>query len=114
MACIDNTDYFPDHAKVSSDMAYDILKNLKFDNNTIKKVKTLILYHDYRELVTERDVRRFLSKVGRDTFNDYLSVRLCNIKAQKLEHLDNRERQIKILLKTAKKTTLYNIERFSH
>ena len=64
----DGVDHFFGHADVSAQMACDILKRLKFDNETLNTVEKLITYHDFRPHPNERSVRRFLNKVGKDLF----------------------------------------------
>lgn len=45
-------------------MARVILRRLKFDNETIKRVCLLVRYHDDRPAVTPRNVRRAISRIG--------------------------------------------------
>ena len=48
----DGVDHFFGHADVSAQMACDILKRLKFDNETLNTVEKLITYHDFRRIRT--------------------------------------------------------------
>lgn len=79
-------DHFYKHPKVSSDLAYDILKRLKFDNKTIDLVTTLILNHDTRfrdpAKTGRRHVRRTIQKVGPTLFPYLLDVMEADVKAQ--------------------------------
>lgn len=70
----DGVDHFFGHADVSAQMAHAILKRLKFDNDTLYTVEKLIAYHDYRPEISERAVRRFLNKTGKELFPLILKV----------------------------------------
>ena len=41
-------DHFKGHAIASEQIAKTVMKRLKFDNDTIRKVTKLVAYHDYR------------------------------------------------------------------
>lgn len=58
---------FAGHAEYSYDMTKDILKRLKFDNNTISIVSTLVRYHmDVYEHPTKLQVKHLIRNVGID------------------------------------------------
>lgn len=78
----DGVDHFFGHADVSAQMACDILKRLKFDNETLNTVEKLITYHDFRPHPNERSVRRFLNKVGKDLFPLVMKVQRADVAAQ--------------------------------
>lgn len=67
--------HFKEHAIVSEHLTKDILRRLKFDNDTIKTVSKLVLYHDYRMPPQENTVRRAMHRIGVDLFPMYLMVR---------------------------------------
>ena len=77
-------DHFHGHAAVSRQMAQDILERLRFDNDTIRKVTRLVLYHDYGNGVDPADsaVRRGIFKIGEDLFPLFLMVRQADLDAQ--------------------------------
>ena len=88
-------DHFHNHPLVSKDMAEVILKRMKYDNNTIDKVLTLVQYHDQR-ISTKKSIRRLLSKIGEENFKDLIKVWKADVKAQnpdllpkKLENISN-------------------------
>lgn len=64
----DGIDHFHGHAKISAELANNIMHRLKFDNDTLNKVKVYVRYHDLRPELTEKSVRRAVSKVGADAF----------------------------------------------
>ena len=88
-------DHFHGHPEVSRTLAVDILRRLKFDNNTIKTASALAGFHDLYVDPTLKGVRRAMNKVGRDLFPMVLKMKYADIKAQsdfkreeKLEKLD--------------------------
>ena len=61
--------YFPGHSEESAKMTKDILMRLKFDNDTINRVcsiinEHLVLYVDY--MPTDGEIKRLLNRVGSD------------------------------------------------
>lgn len=75
-------DHFKGHAIASEEIAKTVMKRLKFDNDTIRKVTKLVCYHDYRMEATGPEVRRAMNKIGVELFPYYLAVRLADTKAQ--------------------------------
>ena len=75
-------DHFIGHGEVSAQMARDIMHSLKFDNDTIETVHTLILHHNAQIMPTGRSVRRWLNKVGKKNFEMLLNIRLADADAQ--------------------------------
>ena len=77
-------DHFNGHDRRGAEMAGDIMRRLKFDNDTTEKVCRLILYHDYRPPAEPKAVRRAVYKVGRDLFPQYLQLQWADYHAQSL------------------------------
>lgn len=75
-------DHFKGHAIASEQIAKTVMKRLKFDNDTIRKVTKLVAYHDYRMEPTGANVRRAMHEIGMELFPYYLAVRLADTKAQ--------------------------------
>ena len=75
-------DHFKGHALVSEEIARKVMRRLKFDNDTVKKVTRLVCYHDYRTEATTKNVRRAMNRIGVDLFPYYLAVRMADVKAQ--------------------------------
>lgn len=75
-------DHFKGHALVSEEIARTVMRRLKFDNDTVKKVTRLVCYHDYRVEATPQNVRRAMNRIGVDLFPYYLAVRMADAKAQ--------------------------------
>lgn len=79
-------DHFKGHALVSEEIARSVMRRLKFDNETVKKVTRLVCYHDYRIEATPKNVRRAMNRIGVDLFPYYLAVRMADVKAQSPYH----------------------------
>ena len=66
-------------------VSYAILKKsgwvklLKFDNDTIDKVKKLVRYHDRKIETNAKSVRRAVSDMGEDIFPLLFSVKYADI-----------------------------------
>ena len=92
-------DHFHGHAKVGAEMANGILRRLKFDNDTRKRIVKLVEVHDDRQIpLNHRGVRRAIHRIGADLFPDYLKLRRADSMAQnpallkeKLENIDETE-----------------------
>lgn len=69
------------HPKESLTMAEHILKDLKYDNNIINKILTLIQYHDCT-LESKISVKRMLNKIGEELLRDLIKVQRADILAQ--------------------------------
>ena len=83
---IDDNDvtHFHGHAAKGETMAKEILRRLKFDNDTISKVSTLVRYHDYGNgmEINRRIVRRAVNKIGEELFPSLLLIKKADILAQ--------------------------------
>jgi tRNA nucleotidyltransferase (CCA-adding enzyme) len=78
--------HFYGHPEISSQLAIDILKKLRYDNYTIMKVRDLVLYHNDDIPDTKKGVRRWLNKIGEEMLKDLLKVKIADAKAQNLEY----------------------------
>lgn len=74
--------HFKGHNKFSVAIAESVLKRLKYSNEIINKVKTLILFHDVRFSDNKRQIKRLLSKIGEENFRDLLKIQKADILAQ--------------------------------
>ena len=79
-------DHFYGHYEKSAEMAETILRRLKYDNHTIKGVKHLISWHDFRwddeTYAGMAKVRRLVSQVGIDYFEPLLDLQRADILGQ--------------------------------
>jgi tRNA nucleotidyltransferase (CCA-adding enzyme) len=58
------------------------MHRLKFDNDTLRKVSKLVLYHDDRMPATMKHVRRAMNRIGAELFPYYMKVRMADTLAQ--------------------------------
>lgn len=91
------TDHFRGHPKYSEELASRVLHRLKFDNDTIRKVCTLVRLHEVRpaltgkipenlddsvRVVSEKFVRRLIFRAGRELYPSLMKVCRADILAQ--------------------------------
>lgn len=78
--------HFHGHEEKGALMCRDILRRLRFDNDTIAKVCRLVRFHDYGNGVdpNRRIVRRAVNKIGEDLFSDFLKVKKADILSQSM------------------------------
>lgn len=74
--------HFKMHDVKGAELTKQILRRLKFDNDTMNKVVKLVQYHDYRMPAEPKNVRRAMNKIGEDLFPYYLEVRKADTLAQ--------------------------------
>ncbi len=74
--------HFKMHDVKGVEMTKQILRRLKFDNDTMNKVVKLVQYHDYRMPAEAKNVRRAMNKIGEELFPYYLEVRKADTLAQ--------------------------------
>lgn len=101
----DGVRHFKGHGKVSADMTNEIMKRLKFDNDTREKVVELVYYHDSFLEVGKKYIKRWLNKIGMEQFQRLLKVRKADIKSQnpefsqeRLNKVDNIEKLLEEIL----------------
>lgn len=74
--------HFYGHPQKGEEMAKEILKRLKFDNDTIRAVGILVRNHDDRSAATEYNVRLMMSKIGEDMIPALLAMKYADTMAQ--------------------------------
>lgn len=81
-------DHFKKHPRESARLAHEILRRLKFDNDTLKKVCRLVEYHDWsidlKSDVNISTVRRLIARIGEDAFPDMFEVNRADLLAQSM------------------------------
>ena len=75
-------DHFRGHAEVGFGLSKNILQRLKYDNATIRKVTTLVKYHDTQIRLTEPAVRKAVVMTGADLFPLLLEVKQADFLSQ--------------------------------
>ena len=88
----DGLDHFYGHDKKGQEIAKDILKRLRFDNETIKLVTKLISWHDYAlsSLPSKKTFRKALNKMGADFFPTLIKIKKADMAAQSDYRLEER------------------------
>ena len=88
-------DHFKMHPVIGEEIARKILRRLKFDNQTIKQVTTLVRWHDRRfasfEEVNKKTIRRWVSKLTPELFARLMVVQRADINAQSDYHKEQKE-----------------------
>ena len=91
-------DHFYGHPKEGSEMAKKILRRLKFDNDTTDKVCRLVCWLDDNPPLSEKNVRRAVSRIGVEQYPALFAVKRADILAQseyqreeKLSYVDGYE-----------------------
>jgi tRNA nucleotidyltransferase (CCA-adding enzyme) len=87
---IDGADHFFGHAKISKDIAINIMRRLHFDNASIDQISELIEIHDLDIDTTEKAVRRVLSKLGVEKFRNLLKIQKADKLAQNPKFLKSK------------------------
>lgn len=86
--------HFKKHAFESEKIAKTVLRRLKFDNDTLRKVTRLVYYHDYRMPEKAVNVRRAMHTIGEDIFPYYLEVRRADVLAQSMYQREDKIRNL--------------------
>ena len=76
--------HFYGHMELGETISKQILRRLRFDNDTIRVVSRLIRYHDDRPEVTKENVRRLMVRSGVDYFPLLLEVKRADVMGQSL------------------------------
>lgn len=90
----DGTRHFKGHGRVSADMTDEIMKRMRFDNDTRNSVVELIYYHDATFEVGKKYIKRWLNKIGELQFRRLLQVRKSDIKGQNPDYENGRLQKV--------------------
>ena len=106
------------HSAESAKEAESILRDLKFDNKSIKKITTLIKIHDIQLSFNnpKKQIKRALNKYGEDIIKDLMKVKRADIKAQnpaieysRLQKLDEYEKALNEVLESQEPFTIKDL-----
>lgn len=75
-------DHFYGHQDKGSEMARAILRRLKFDNDTTDRVCRLVRWHDDNPEISERNMRRAISRIGVEQYPALFAVKRADTMAQ--------------------------------
>lgn len=82
----DGQDHFYGHQEKGALTAKRILRDLKFDNDTLNSVVHLIRWHDYRFVLTPTGMRKATSKIGREYMELIFEVNHADTSAKNPAH----------------------------
>lgn len=83
-------DHFYGHPAVSAQMADQMLRALKFDNKTRERVVLLVERHDAQLPPRSQVIRRWLNRLGQETFFQLLEVKRADNMGQAPEKVKDR------------------------
>ena len=75
-------DHFKGHALIGEVKANRIMRRLRMDNDTIRRVCLLVRHHDDRFPAEKKNVRRMLGRLGPELFPYYIELRRADTAAQ--------------------------------
>ena len=78
----DGVGHFYGHADKSVEITEKIMKDLKYSNDMIDEVLTLIKYHDMQISLSNKFIRRMLNKMPKETFEKLLVLKKADILGQ--------------------------------
>lgn len=84
------------HPVMGEQMSKEILRRLRFDNDTITKVSRLIRDHDRRFEANERVIRRAVNQIGTDLFPMLIKVQEADLSAQSDYQRAEKEERIRV------------------
>lgn len=101
----EGVDHFYGHQAKGSETAKKILRRLKFDNDTTDKVAALVRWHDDNPELSEKTIRRAVSRIGKERYPALFAVKRADTLAQsqfqreeKLSYIDGYEKMYREIL----------------
>jgi tRNA nucleotidyltransferase (CCA-adding enzyme) len=80
---------FKGHAAISAEITRRVMRELKYDNDTRRKVVTLVRYHDITIAACDKAVKRLLHRFGEEAFFRLIDVHIADDSA-KAPHVQER------------------------
>lgn len=93
--------HFYNHAQIGSEMTKDIMKRLRYDNDSITIVSTLIAHHSDK-ILTNKNIKKLISVIGDELFIELIEMKKCDNSAKNDFVRDNNIQLEKILSETYK------------
>ena len=90
----DGVGHFYGHADKSVEITEGVLKRLKYSNEIIDEVLTLVKYHDIQISLSNKFIRRMLNKMSKETFEKLLVLRKADILGQ--ANVDREKRLVEV------------------
>lgn len=104
------------HADASADMAYAILKDLRFSNDVVKDTVQLIRYHCFNfdgDVHPTVNVKKLLNEIGETQFRRLIMLQKCHLSNQLLQLTDKRKRDFLLMTEEYLDEILENDECYS-
>lgn len=76
------TDHFKGHQKISGEYALTALKRLKAPNEVLDRAMAVIPIHDMHIGIEEKNIKKWLSRLGENTLRDLIAVKRADKSAQ--------------------------------
>lgn len=112
----EGVEHFYGHQKAGSELAKQILRRLKFDNDTTDAVCRLVEWHDDKPELSERCIRRAISRIGVQQYPALFAVKRADTLAQsmyrrqeKLAYVDEYERMYEEILQKQQCLTIKDL-----
>jgi len=96
----DGITHFHGHVEEGMNIAYKVLKRMKFDNKTINDVVKLVEFHDYSLESDYVSIRQAVNKISDRLFIKLLKVKEADIKAQNPDLMEERINEINKIRKS--------------
>ena len=90
-------DHFKGHPEKGAQVAKEILRRLKYDNDTIDKVVVLVQYHDVRPRLTYPRVRQVMAQIGAENISNLIIFKNVDMKAQSKYMLEEKTADLRKL-----------------
>ena len=87
--------HFKGHPQEGEKLAGEILRRLKFDNDTREQVCCLIRFHDDRPKLSPRNVRRAISRIGAENMPALFAVKRADTLGQSMYQREEKLQYIK-------------------
>jgi tRNA nucleotidyltransferase (CCA-adding enzyme) len=82
----DGLRHFKGHGSVGAEMTDEIMRRMKFDNETRESVVQLVQYHAAQIKPEKAFIKKCMNKIGEEQFSKLLEVKIADNMAQNLEH----------------------------
>ena len=90
----DGIDHFYGHPDKSEEMAKQILKRLRFDNDTMGKVCKLVKFHDRKLSLKPEKLRKAIVEIGVELFPLLLEVKEADMMAQSAYKREEKKKEL--------------------
>lgn len=109
-------DHFKGHPGEGARMAREVMRQLKFDNDTTDRVTALVLWHDDNPPVTPANIRKAIRRVGLVQYPDLFAVKRADTLAKSsyhreemLAYIDEYEAQYRQIIEEEQCVTLKDL-----